>query len=257
MNFLFFESRTRISNSYIYTMKIHLLFIIVVLITSCSGQVQTNPFTNTGNEFKINHAPEEKLLKPPGIGAGANIHCAIRDKAGKLWFGTTGAGVYMYDGKVFVNFTEKDGLSSNFVWCISEDTSGTLWFGTGDGACKYDGKTFSPVPVSVIRNENSYSPDPSNKAKTDSYGNPLEENAVWDIFQDREGVLWFGTNDGAYRYTGGSFNRFPDNDPNSLKIKKVERILEDKAGTLWLGGRMNEGVFCYNGKTLTNLKPDG
>jgi ligand-binding sensor domain-containing protein len=34
----------------------------------------------------------------------------------------------------------------------------------------------------------------------------------------------------------------------------VERILEDKAGNIWLGGRTNEGVFRYDGKSITNFK---
>ena len=35
---------------------------------------------------------------------------------------------------------------------------------------------------------------------------------------------------------------------------KAERILEDKAGNIWFGGRTNEGVFRYDGKTITNFK---
>jgi ligand-binding sensor domain-containing protein len=35
---------------------------------------------------------------------------------------------------------------------------------------------------------------------------------------------------------------------------KVERILEDKAGNIWFGGRTNEGVFRYDGKSITNFK---
>jgi ligand-binding sensor domain-containing protein len=34
----------------------------------------------------------------------------------------------------------------------------------------------------------------------------------------------------------------------------VERIFEDKAGNIWFGGRTNEGVYRYDGKTVTNLK---
>jgi len=49
----------------------------------------------------------------------------------------------MYDGKSFVHFTEKEGLSNNYVWSILEDQSGNLWFGTnGGGVSKYDGKSF-------------------------------------------------------------------------------------------------------------------
>jgi hypothetical protein len=35
---------------------------------------------------------------------------------------------------------------------------------------------------------------------------------------------------------------------------KVERIFEDKAGNIWFGGRTNEGVYRYDGKSVTKLK---
>ena len=34
----------------------------------------------------------------------------------------------------------------------------------------------------------------------------------------------------------------------------AEHILEDKAGNIWFGGRGNEGVYRYDGKSVTNIK---
>ena len=34
----------------------------------------------------------------------------------------------------------------------------------------------------------------------------------------------------------------------------VEHILEDKAGNIWFGGRGNEGVYRYDGKSVINIK---
>ncbi|GAB2558355.1 two-component regulator propeller domain-containing protein [Spirosoma aerophilum] len=66
------------------------------------------------------------------------------DKTGNLWFGTTGEGVYRYDGKLFTQFTKQDGLSSNTVWCLVEDRAGNIWVGTRNiGLYRYDGKTFT------------------------------------------------------------------------------------------------------------------
>ena len=37
----------------------------------------------------------------------------------------------------------------------------------------------------------------------------------------------------------------------------MEAILEDKAGNSWFDGRSKEGVYRYDGKSITNLKPNG
>jgi ligand-binding sensor domain-containing protein len=74
------------------------------------------------------------------------VHCGLRDKAGNLRFGTTGDGVWRYDGKSFTNLTTKDGLGNNSVFCIVEDDAGRIWFGTRNvGVCRYDGKMFTEL----------------------------------------------------------------------------------------------------------------
>lgn len=233
------------------------LLILLVFFSSCNGQVKTNTTSNKTNEQKTIATGQPKIIKTHGTGSSANVHCGLKDKAGNIWFGTTGEGVYRYDGELFTNFTVKDGLSNNFVWSIFEDKTGNLWFGTSDGACRYNGKNFTSIPISVIKGSNL----PKNKISVDSYGNPSEENAVWDIFQDKNGKFWFGTTDGVYRYDGMYFTRFLHNDSvinnSDIQIKKVERILEDKTGNIWFSGRNNEGVFRFDGKSLTSFKPDG
>jgi ligand-binding sensor domain-containing protein len=54
---------------------------------------------------------------------GNNVHCSLQDKAGNLWFGTTGDGLFKYDpsaslrtgGKTFTQFTTSNGLNHNLV----------------------------------------------------------------------------------------------------------------------------------------------
>src|SRR5438309_2206917 len=79
--------------------------------------------------------------------------------------------------------------------------------------------------------------------------------------RDKAGNLWFGTNDGVYCYNGTSFTRFLDNDSiinkNGLHLKRVEALLEDKYGNIWFASWDREGVCRYNGKSLTNFKPNG
>jgi ligand-binding sensor domain-containing protein len=37
------------------------------------------------------------------------------------------------------------------------------------------------------------------------------ENTVWSMMQDKNGTIWFGTDDGVYCYDGKAFSRFLDN----------------------------------------------
>src|SRR5436190_21721398 len=97
--------------------------------TSCYGQA-----------FAIG---QPKLIKTQGSQKGDNVHCSLQDNAGNLWFGTTGEGVYKYDGKSFSQFTTTNGLNSNKVYCILEDKDGKIWIGTEAGVCLYDGKVFA------------------------------------------------------------------------------------------------------------------
>ncbi|MEW5675630.1 two-component regulator propeller domain-containing protein [Flavobacterium enshiense] len=97
-------------------------------------------FTETkglsNNEFRISGKP--------GLGTLARIYSITEDNNGNLWIGTVDAGVWKYDGNNLINYTTKDGLTSNAVNTIYKDKKGNLWFGTDeDGICKFNGKTFT------------------------------------------------------------------------------------------------------------------
>jgi signal transduction histidine kinase/streptogramin lyase/ActR/RegA family two-component response regulator len=65
----------------------------------------------------------------------------------------------------------------------------------------------------------------------------LSQSAVFCIFQDSRGFMWFGTEDGLNRYDGYGFAIFkPEpHDPGSLSNNNIWSIYEDSAGVLWIG----------------------
>ena len=65
------------------------------------------------------------------------------DRAGMLWVGMVGDGLYRYDGRSFTHYSNGDLLGSAHVQSILEDQNGTLWVGTSGGVYRYNGKTFS------------------------------------------------------------------------------------------------------------------
>jgi ligand-binding sensor domain-containing protein len=134
--------------------------------------------------------PEADLRnQPDAYQAPKLVNIIYQDKAGSIWFGTNGLGVYRYDGTSspdgkprLTNFSEKDGLCNNFVQCIVQDDSkgehkGELWFGTRfGGISRFDGARF----VNFSTKEG------------------LSSNFVWTFLQDNSGGnpngdLWIGS----------------------------------------------------------------
>jgi ligand-binding sensor domain-containing protein/serine phosphatase RsbU (regulator of sigma subunit) len=73
----------------------------------------------------------------------------------------------------------------------------------------------------------------------------LVSNTVYAIHQDREGTLWFGTENGVGRYDGRAFTSFTKRD--GLADNWVTAILEDRSGDLWFGTGYG-GISRYDGR---------
>lgn len=234
---------------------IYSLLLVLVFFTSCNGQAKTQT-ADKQSETETIPVEQPKLIKTQGSGESDNINCSMQDKAGNIWFGTTGEGVYRYDGKLFTQFTTEDGLNSNCLYSILEDKEGNIWFGTENGACRYNGETITNMPFTTINNYNLFPNNSSNNSTS-------IKNEVWDMLQDKSGKIWFGTTDGVYCYNGKTFSRFLDNDniinEQNLQLKWIQCILEDSSGTIWMGSGpiAMEGVIRYDGKSLTSSKPNG
>ncbi len=227
-----------------------LMLVVVHLLTTCSGRVKPDFSKEDGSVISTAPTGSTKLIRSLGSHSGDNVHCSLKDKAGNLWFGTTGEGVYKYDGKIFRQFTTNEGLYSNTIWCLLEDREGRIWVGTDAGANVYAEEYFSKIDIPASEGNEWITSSVENETPP----KPLE---IFSMMQDRSGKLWFATLDGVYIYDGQSFTPFVvDEDGKGFKNSEknnVEYILEDKAGNIWFGGRVNAGVFRYDGKSITKL----
>ncbi|MDO6518621.1 hybrid sensor histidine kinase/response regulator transcription factor [Zobellia uliginosa] len=90
-----------------------------------------------------------------------------------------------------------------------------------------------------------------NTLKFENFETPegLSSSTCSEIFQDREGFLWFGTIDGLNRYNGYEFEIFRSvlNDTTSISNNRINTITEDKYGKLWVG--TNNGLNVYDKET--------
>ncbi len=198
---------------------------------------------------------QPKLFKTQGSSEHDNIHAMLQGKNGDLWFATTGEGVFRYNRMGFVQYTQKDGLSSNTVYSMIEDSSGTIWFGTDKGASRYDGKSIASISFTF-----------DSQGRRFVVGQTLadsreDSNVVWSILQVKLGSLWFGTTNGLYCFDGSKFTRLLDGfrviNTENLKLKKIQCMLQDRSGIIWLGSGLGEteGLCRFDGKSIATLKP--
>ncbi|MFQ5605495.1 MAG: two-component regulator propeller domain-containing protein [bacterium] len=65
----------------------------------------------------------------------------------------------------------------------------------------------------------------------------LSQSTVYGILQDRDGFMWFGTQDGLNKFDGYEFTVFKHDkaDSTSLSDNYINCLYEDHSGTLWIG----------------------
>ncbi len=235
--------------------RIYLL--IVLFAAATSGNAQSKRQHGSISDIKISSERHEKLDFSHVDGSFdkvyGNVHNGFRDKAGNLWFGTTGAGAVRFDGKFFTHFTTKDKSGKNSVTPLLEDHAGNIWFSTGDGIYRYDGENFTSVPIIRV--------GPQSFTLNSSPGRNAGPLSVISAMQDRKGNIWIGTElSGVYRYDGRSFTPFLSQgviNDGGLRLNTITNILEDRQGNIWFASWNNEGLCRYSGqgKSLFSFNP--
>lgn len=211
--------------------QIYFLFFSLILFTSCNGQ-NSNPIEpkTIGTKYA-----KVTTTQPTKNALAENVHCSLLDKAGNLWFGTTGHGVFKFDGESFTSYTVKDGLGGNRVIDICEDEEGNILFGTDMGLYFYDGNSIKDY------------------LKKEEFG----EKSISELFVDSKGQIWIGTHHaGMHVYDGESLTNFLSNDivinDFGLTLNAINDMTEDEAGNIWFASWAiaSEGVIRYDGKVL-------
>jgi len=85
---------------------------------------------------------------------------------------------------------------------------------------------------------------------SNTYDHSQISQVVRTIFQDRSGVLWFGTQNGLFRLKEKSLVRIDSVRGERSKWVTIKSISEDKTGALWVGH--TDGVSRVKDDTVTN-----
>ena len=137
--------------------------------------------------------------------AGNQVRSILGDRHGQVWLGAGSGGVSRYDGRAFRTFTAEDGLGEGNVYTMLEDSAGLLWLSTlGAGVCRYDGTSFTSFGVDqgLIVNE---LPCPCGSGDAYASCHGPGGGHVQEIFEDEDGILWFGCSGGLFRLDGETF----------------------------------------------------
>ena len=184
--------------------------------------------TFDGEKFSPFPIPKPELKERTSIISYNRVSCILEDQNGRLWFGTDGFGLCLYDPKSssekFVHYTKENGLCDHNVADLMEDREGNIWIGTMyGGVSRYAGQGFTNFTrEGLISGEEAYG-----------------------FFEDEAGNIWFAAeNHGVYRFDGKTFTNFYKNE--ALPTNGILSILEDKEGRFWLGGW--GGLFRYSKK---------
>ena len=160
---------------------------------------------------------------------------------------------------------QDDGLSSNYVSCITQDKNGFMWFGTNEGLFRYDGYTFKafknfPGDSSTSMNNqiNSFYCDGEHLwvgMKTGLSSVDINSQTIKNIkgphpflisniFPGSDTTLWIGTSIGLYQYNKvtSQWKAIP-----ALVNIFIRSIVDDKKGHLYMISR--NGFYCYTKAT--------
>lgn len=82
----------------------------------------------------------------------------------------------------------------------------------------------------------------------------LSQSTVEAMYQDSEGYIWMGTNDGLNKYNGYEFEvyRYNSKSENSIANNYIVDINEDKKGNIWVGTAHGVSKIESKSKKITN-----
>lgn len=219
----------------------------------------------------------EHLDRTDGL-PGDSIYDIHQDQRGFLWFATS-MGLCLYDGrtiKVFPHDSEDpNSISDNSVNTIAEDNHGSLWVGTRKGLNRYNPLThiferfyhveagmglrgnwvrkvvvdakgdvwvLTNKGLNVLRHETG-----EIQVLDHSKDGPVNELNHALYHGQHSGYIWLVGNKGldCFQPASGNWLHYAwDNYEDLETAGKLNRILEDETGKLWLGS--NFGVYHFD-----------
>ncbi|MBK9731159.1 MAG: hypothetical protein IPO83_07705 [Chitinophagaceae bacterium] len=147
------------------------------------GMITFNPDSETFKVYK--HDDKNSFSISDDI-----VHDFVEDKNGYIWVTTMAGGINAFDprAKKFRTFSTRDGLISNMVMSIVADNNGNYWLGADNGISCFTPPE-NPFDEKIKIRFRNY---------TQSEGVPARETNGFNAFKDKNGVLFFATENSGF-----------------------------------------------------------
>ena len=172
------------------------------------------------------------LTKANGL-PGTSINALFVDTKGKLWIGTRGSGIYLYNkskNKASPLFQSGNKLENTIHSIIGNDTH--VWVGTASGVMVFD------LQGHLLKKLSTYE--------------GLPYNNINQIYLDKDNEAWLATmSDGLYAISldNGASRKYKL--PETIARLQMKSIVRDLSGGFWVGTYGN-GVFNITKDTILN-----
>ncbi|NGP87956.1 two-component regulator propeller domain-containing protein [Fodinibius halophilus] len=216
------------------------------------------------------------LIEKEGL-SDKHVTDICKDPEGNFWI-TTVNGVTYFNlrTETFSRYFSEDGSNSithNTAYGVQCDEDGTIWIATNGGLNKLQDRQKGHFKGYYIpegdSNFRTVYRDSKGVLWVGSFGNglfyldakeqklveldlsALSDEVVTSIYEDKNEVLWVGTENGLYRIDKkreqAKAYRNASGDPTSLSDNTVNVIYSDSRSNLWIG--TENGLNLYNSKT--------
>ncbi|MBL4625334.1 MAG: histidine kinase [Flavobacteriales bacterium] len=158
---------------------------------------------------------------------------------GYLWLGTRGGGLCRFDGIEFTTYTKQLGLSSNYILSLHHSSCNTLWVGTSSGLSRIKGAQVTSV------------------SSLDSNFNTM---IIGAITEDKQGIVWLGTNHGLYFTTESGFGKHdlkPEEYGNAIsciQFHKGSMLVAGDNGLISINSKQNLRLTTKDGLTSNQIR---
>lgn len=253
--------------------------------------------TRTGGVSQFDGDSFHSFTKQNGLIDG-RIEQILEDNRGHIWFIITRrppgpqsgpqsgpqpgpqdeSFICRYDGKMFHQITEGDGLLGGFSDAVLKDKNGNIWVANKYGLMKYDGRRFHRFG--------------GNEFQRFILAQGGVDGRIYTIFESQNGDIWIAGGPKMYPrdpqrteqrglpfailYDGDEVHffsleflnvsppsmGFPPDAPQSPQLASINAIAEDNVGNIWLGGQ--NVLLRYDGERFERfdgigqpMPPDG